>query len=53
MTDTVADKKITLSYDDSTDRISVRTDKSEEIEPIVVYWFVWKGIHPETDLYKP
>ena len=51
--DALAGQKITLAYDDSTDRISVRTEKGEEIEPIVVYWFVWKGIHQETTRYKP
>lgn len=53
VTDTVGFKKITISYDESTDRISVKADNGEEIEPIVVYWFVWKGIHPETELFKP
>lgn len=53
MTDTVGGNSITLTYDESTDQISVRAASGEEIEPIIVYWFVWKGIHPETDLYKP
>ena len=53
MTDTIGGKNITITYDDSTDRISVKTASGKEIEPIVVYWFVWKGIHPDTDLYKP
>ena len=53
MTDTIGGKNITITYDDSTDRISVKTASGKEIEPIVVYWFVWKGIHPGTDLYKP
>lgn len=53
VTDRVGEQGITLTYDNSTDRISVKTASGEEIEPIVVYWFVWKGIHPGTDLYKP
>ena len=53
MTDTIGGKNITIAYDDTTDRISIKTASGEEIEPIVVYWFVWKGIHPGTDLYKP
>jgi hypothetical protein len=53
VTDTVGGRKITLTYDDSTDRISVKTASGEEIEPIVVYWFVWKGIHPNSGLYRP
>jgi hypothetical protein len=53
MTDIIGGKNITIAYDDTTDRISIKTASGEEIEPIVVYWFVWKGIHPETTLYKP
>ena len=53
MTDTIGGINITIAYDDTTDRILIKTASGEEIEPIVVYWFVWKGIHPETDLYKP
>ena len=53
LTDEIGGKGITLAYDDSTDRISVETASGEEIEPIIVYWFVWKGIHPETTRYKP
>ena len=53
VTDRVGEQDITLTYDNSTDRISVKTSSGDEIEPIIVYWFVWKGIHPETGLYKP
>ena len=49
----VGGQEITLTYDDSTDRISVKTADGEVIEPIVVYWFVWKGIHPNSGLYRP
>ena len=53
VTDTIGGKRVTLTYDNSTDGISVKTASGEEIEPIIVYWFVWKGIHPETTRYKP
>jgi hypothetical protein len=53
MTDTIGGKKVTLTYDETTDHISVKTSSGQEIEPIVVYWFVWKGIHPNSGLYKP
>jgi len=52
ITDTIDGKKITLSIDDSTDRISATSGDGEEIEPIVVYWFVWKGIHADSALYR-
>ena len=53
MTDTIGGINITIAYDDTTDRISIKTASGEEIEPIVVYWFVWKGIHPNSGLYRP
>ena len=53
VTDTVGGQKVILTYDESMDRISVKADNGEEIEPIVVYWFVWKGIHPNSGLYRP
>jgi len=53
MTDTIGGKNITIAYDDTTDRILIKTASGEEIEPIVVYWFVWKGIHPNSGLYRP
>ena len=53
MTDTIGGKSITLTYDNSTESISVKSASGQEIEPIVVYWFVWKGIHPNSGLYKP
>jgi len=51
ITDIVDGKSVTLTWDDSTDRISVKPAAGGEVEPIIVYWFVWKGIHPDTDRY--
>ena len=53
ITDTVDGIKVSLSFDASTDHISARLADGEEIEPIVVYWFVWKGIHADSDLFRP
>ncbi len=53
VTDNVGGQEITFTYEHSTDRISARTGSGEEVEPIVVYWFVWKGIHPNSGLYRP
>jgi hypothetical protein len=49
--DRVGGEAVFLSYDDETDRVVVITGEGREIPPIVVYWFVWKGIHPETQRY--
>ena len=51
--DSLAGEKIILVYDEGTDRISATIGRGKEFTPIVAYWFVWKGIHPETGLYKP
>ena len=53
MSDTIGGKSIILTYNGNTDGISVKSATGEEIESIVVYWFVWKGIHPETTRYMP
>ena len=52
-TDTVGGKEVRVSFDRDTDRVSAVTEDGEELAPIVVYWFVWKGIHPETERYQP
>lgn len=49
--DVLAGDTIHLEFLKETDRITARTGDGKDIEPIVVYWFVWKGIHPETTIY--
>ncbi len=49
--DSVGGEKVTLVYDDGTDRISATIGEGKDLIPIVAYWFVWKGIHPGTDRY--
>lgn len=49
--DILAGEKVTLRYDESTDLISATIGEDRRLTPIVAYWFVWKGIHPETDRY--
>ena len=48
--DLVGGRKVTLLFDPATDRVSAVAD-GEELHPLVVYWFVWKGIHPGTARY--
>lgn len=49
--DLIGDREIIITLDRRTDTLSARTDDGTEVIPIVVYWFVWKGIHPETERY--
>ena len=50
ITDTLAGEKLTLTYHSATDRISIRTDAGKELVPLVLYWFVWKGMYPDSAL---
>lgn len=50
--DTLGSVKITVLLDPETDVLKAVDDQGSEIPNVIVYWFVWKGIHPETKLYK-
>ena len=50
--DTLAGKKLELTFDTATDKVSVKTAGGETLAPIITYWFIWHGIHPETELFK-
>jgi len=43
-----AGQTLTLTYEPETDRLRARTGNGAEVVPTVTYWFVWKGIHPDT-----
>lgn len=50
--DMLGENTIVLTFHSDTDRISARTGDGSELQPITVYWFVWKGIHPGSSLYS-
>jgi len=49
--DRLGGEDVVLSYEQETDRIVARTAAGRDLQPIVAYWFVWKGIHPRTLRY--
>lgn len=51
LTDTLSGRKLTLTIDPSTDQLAIRDDAGNEVPHITVYWFVWKGMYPETDRF--
>lgn len=51
LTDTLSGWKLTLTFDPSTDQLAIRDDAGNEVPHITVYWFVWKGMYPETDRF--
>ena len=50
--DELSGTKLTIHYDKSVDSVTFTDGAGKVIEPVVVYWFVWKGIHTDSDLYK-
>jgi hypothetical protein len=48
----VADQLLTAKFDRSADEITITDKEGKQIPHVLVYWFVWKGIHTETGRYK-
>lgn len=53
LTDQLGSENIMLRFDPKTDELSVKGSKGNDIPYIVLYWFVWKGIHPESEIFRP
>lgn len=51
LSDDLGGERLTLSHDLATDALSVVNDGGDDIPHVVVYWFVWKGIHPQSGRY--
>lgn len=52
LTDTLSGTGLTLRYLPETDQIDVQSAAGEELVPLILYWFVWKGMYPDSDLFK-
>jgi len=50
--DNLGGTALTLAYDPNSDQTSVRTADNKEIVPLILYWFVWKGMYPDSGLFK-
>jgi hypothetical protein len=51
VTDTFGGK--TLTSDSETGGLEIVAEEGNPIAYITVYWFVWKGIHPDAELFVP
>lgn len=49
--DRLGGKNIQVDYDKETDRVIVTSSEGEQIEHLVVYWFVWKEMYPDAELF--
>ena len=44
--------KLHLSFDSATDSLRIVKADGSQLPHMLVYWFVWKGIHPQTGRYQ-
>ncbi len=49
--DTLSGVELTISYAAATDSLSIVDGQNRPVEQMIVYWFVWKAIWPETMRY--
>jgi hypothetical protein len=52
LTDTIGGTDITLRFEQETDNLSVFDTSGNTIDHLILYWFVWKSIHPESQVHK-
>jgi len=52
ITDSLADRTLTISLSAENEQIAVHTEGGNELVPVVLYWFVWKSIYPDSGLYR-
>jgi len=51
LNDRFAGRKLTIFFDATTDRLSLTDESGKPVEQMIVYWFVWKAIWPDTARY--
>ena len=49
--DKIDETEITLEFDAETDKLTVKDQTGNTLDQIILYWFVWKAIHPEAEVY--
>ena len=50
--DKLGNTEITLEFDEATDSLTAKDQSGNPLDHLLLYWFVWKGIHPEAEVYK-
>lgn len=53
ISDRLNSTELTVTFDAETDMLTAKDAKGGEIPYITVYWFVWKGIYPESSIFRP
>lgn len=52
LSDRVSGKNITFTLDKKTRFLIITDSKNNNIDYITTYWFVWKGLYPETRIFR-
>ena len=50
--DKVGATEITLRFDDETDTLTATDQSGNTLDHLLLYWFVWKEVHPEAEVYR-
>ncbi len=53
ISDTIGTTEIILKFEAKTDSLTVKDQKGNSIDHMILYWFVWKGIYPGSNIYDP
>ncbi len=49
--DRFGERRLEIVFDQTTDMLTIQDGEGNNIPHVVLYWFVWKGMHPETSRY--
>lgn len=49
--DAIAGRDITLTFDEETDKITTTEAQGGSIDHLLLYWFIWKSIYPDAEVY--
>ena len=52
LTDTIGGTEITLKFEQETDNLTAFDSSGNAIDHLILYWFVWKSIHPESQVHE-
>ena len=50
--DTIGSTEITLEFNQETDSLVVRDPNGKNVDHMIIYWFVWKSLYPEAQIFK-
>ncbi len=50
--DKVDSTEITLNFDEKTDEINIKDQSGNSLDHMILYWFVWKELYPDSGIYR-